>query len=590
MGINLNFLKEVKSILSEDFNKIYFIAFFFILSSSLDLISLSLIGAYLALILDRSLILEYSSFTFVNTYLSQLNDFELITYTGLILILVFVVKFLATLLSNFIIYSFSVKRQVKLQQKLMDKYLSQEYESFIQRNSSEYITAISGYARRFKDILQSLLRIFSDMMIFLAVIGALAFISFSTLMILISLFLLLAILWNIFFLSKVQGFGKLFNEGNVLMIKGVSEGISGLKEIKILGKENYFMNHFKRGIKLMASMEVKQMLISITPRSLLELVMVIFVVLVIFLNIYSNQDLTKALMILGVFGVGAVRLVPIISTFLNSLNIIRFGREAVSNIYQDLQGINDILVDSIEQNNQEIVNFKEIELNKVSYNYPGSKDNSLKDISLKVSKGEFIGLVGSSGAGKTTLVDVLLGLLKPNNGNVKVNNLDINENMDSWRSLIAYIPQEIFLIDDTLAENITLGDKNSSEDRLEEAIESSRLSEFVNTLEDGIETMIGERGVRFSGGQRQRVSIARALFHNRKILILDEATSSLDESTEKEIVEQIKSMKGEVTIISIAHRLSTLKYCDKLYLLSGGEISGPYTYDEYVKNLGESVD
>ena len=229
----------------------------------------------------------------------------------------------------------------------------------------------------------------------------------------------------------------------------------------------------------------------------------------------------------------------------------------------------------------------DLDISSISYSYPNSGEKALKDISLKIKKGDFVGFVGPSGAGKTTLVDVLLGLLHPQTGTIKLNGKDIFSQIELWRSLVAYLPQEIFLIDDSLAKNIALDDdiENSSHDRFKEVVIKSRLDDFIDNLPEGLDTRMGERGVRLSGGQRQRVAIARALFHEREVLILDEATSSLDTKTEEEIVKQIQKFKGEKTVIAIAHRITTLKYCDSLYKLEEGIISEPYTYDDFLLTL-----
>tara|TARA_B100001142_G_scaffold69124_1_gene69162 strand:+ start:267 stop:2054 length:1788 start_codon:yes stop_codon:yes gene_type:complete len=586
----LDNLNKVRFLLEEDINKIVFIVFIFILASSLDLIGLGLVGAYLAMIVDPEYLFSRLPDYFIFDNLRLMDKSEMISFTGLILVVAFIFKVIATLVSNYIIYRFSVGRQFKLQKKLMDRFINQEYEIFIQRNSKEYISAVVSYARRYKDVLQAMLRMLSDFFVFCAVIITLLLVSYKTLLVLISLFLSLGVMWNLLFLRKVEGYGKLFHEGQEMMIKGVSEGISGLKEVKILGKENYFLSYFNKGIEIMASMEIKQMMISITPRSILELLMVVFVVLVVLLGMNTGNNLDELLVVLGVFAVGAARLVPITSQLLNSINIIKFGKDAVNRVYEDVKDAGEIRSkitssDSAFKNKE----FKSITIKELSYSYPSSELASLKEINLDIKKGEFIGLVGPSGSGKTTLVDILLGLLKPQKGRVELNDSDIQLGLNSWRSLIAYIPQDIFLIDDTLKANIMLGtpETKESEVRLNKALESSNLNEFINSLPDGLQTRLGERGIRFSGGQRQRVSIARAVFHQRDILILDEATSSLDSETEQSIVKQIQTFKGEKTIIAIAHRLSTLKNCDKLYLLKDGRISEEYSYEDYIKVYGE---
>tara|TARA_Y100000588_G_scaffold385401_1_gene478691 strand:+ start:3719 stop:5494 length:1776 start_codon:yes stop_codon:yes gene_type:complete len=591
MTFPFSLLKEVRILLDNEFRRIYLVSLVFVLSSSLDLIGLGLIGAYIALISNPDGFRELLLLDSFNDFLSRFSDQELLILFGLALLIIFFVRLLAILLSNYIIYKFSADQMVNMQERMMSIYLNQDYESFIQRNSSEYVAAVSGYVRRYKDVLQSMLKIFSDVLVCIAVISALAVVSIETLSILIFLFLTMFMLFNKFLYSKVLRYGEEFNLGNRLMIKGISEGVSGIKEIRVLGKEDFFKTSFSRGIKTMAEMEIKQSLIQITPKSLLELLMVVFVVIAVFLNIYQQNDLDQVFTILGVFAVGAVRLVPIVTQLFSSINIIKFGRSSVSNLYQDIQNFETGEIETIESKSVILQkqDFLDLDIKNLSYSYPNSDEKALKNISLKINKGDFVGFVGPSGAGKTTLVDVLLGLLNPQTGTIKLNGKDIFSQIHIWRSLVAYLPQEIFLIDDSLSKNIALDDNTDHllDGRFNEVIRKSKLDDFIENLPEGLNTRMGERGVRLSGGQRQRVAIARALFHEREVLILDEATSSLDMQTEEEIVNQMQKFKGEKTVITIAHRISTLKYCDCLYKLEKGIISGPYSYDEYLQILDD---
>ena len=502
---------------------------------------------------------------------------------------VFLIRLLAILLSNYIILRFSADQMIKTQERMMGIFIHQDYESFIQRNSTEYVVAITGYVRRYQNVLQSMLRIFSDLLVCIAVVSALAIVDLETLGVLIFLFLTMFILFNKFLYSKVERYGEEFNRGNELMIKGISEGVSGMKEIRILGKEDFFKKTFSRVIKTMAELDVKERLIQNSPKSLLELIMVVFVVIIVFMNFYIQDNLDTVVTVLGVFAVGAVRLVPIVGGLFGSIGAIKNGRNSVSNLVKDIQSFETGGSETFERKGTtpQQQNFLDLDISSISYSYPNSGEKALEDISLKIKKGDFVGFVGPSGAGKTTLVDVLLGLLHPQTGTIKLNGKDIFSQIELWRSLVAYLPQEIFLIDDSLAKNIALDDdiENLSHDRFKEVVIKSRLDDFIDNLPEGLDTRMGERGVRPSGGQRQRVAIARALFHEREVLILDEATSSLDMKTEEEIVNQMQKFKGEKTVITIAHRISSLKYCDCLYKLEKGIISGPYTYDDFLLTL-----
>ena len=234
----------------------------------------------------------------------------------------------------------------------------------------------------------------------------------------------------------------------------------------------------------------------------------------------------------------------------------------------------------------------EIVLDDVSYQYPETASHSIKDVSLTIKKGESIAFVGKSGAGKTTLVDVILGLLTPQKGDIRVDNLSIYKNLEGWQRIIGYIPQSIFLIDDTIERNIAFGvpDELIDKQRIYEAIRSAHLEEVVQKLPEGIKTKVGERGVLLSGGQRQRIGIARALYHECEILVLDEATAALDNETERLVTEAIKSLGGNKTVITIAHRLSTIEHCDCIYQLEQGKIIKTGNYKEVILNSLESID
>ncbi len=589
MTFLISLIKDVKILLDRELKRIYFVAIVFVLSSSLDFIGLGLIGAYLAFVVNPDGFRELEFVDNFSDVLFALSDQELLVLFGLILMFVFLIRLLAILLSNYIIYKFSADQMVKTQERMMSIYLDQDYESFIQRNSSEYVAAISGYVAKYQNVLRSMLKIFSDLLVFIAVVSALAIVNLETLGVLILLFLTMFILFNKFLYSKVQRYGEEFNLGQRLMINSISEGVSGLKEMRILGQEDFFKKTFSRVTKTMAEMDVKSTLIQNSPKSLLELLMVVFIVIIVFINIYNQKSLDTVVTVLGVFAVGAVRLVPIVGGLFGSINTIKYGRNSISNLIKDIQSFEEGRSKAFDKEDPTPLKkeFIDLDINSISYSYPNSGEKALEDVSLKIKKGDFVGLVGPSGAGKTTLIDVFLGLLHPQTGTIQLNGKDIFSQIELWRSLVAYLPQEIFLIDDSLIKNIALDNdiENSSQDRLKEVIKKSRLDDFIDNLPEGMDTRMGERGVMLSGGQRQRVAIARALFHEREVLILDEATSSVDTKTEEEIVNQMQKFKGEKTVITIAHRISSLKYCDCLYKLEKGIIMGPYTYDEFLLTL-----
>ena len=327
--------------------------------------------------------------------------------------------------------------------------------------------------------------------------------------------------------------------------------------------------------------------------------MVTFIVLLVLGTQKFGQDLNVLLPTLGVFSVAALRLLPMTNTLSGSLVKLRFFRDAVSKIYRDFEQLKQFpieIIDDNKYNSDDLTStmlkeepFRKLELDNLTFRYPNATQDALSGISLKIQTGDAVGFIGPSGAGKTTMVDLLLGLLKPQSGEMRYNDKPLIEAMEGWRAQAAYLPQDVFLIDNTLRSNVALGIGNKDIDnlRLNEALRKARLNKLVEQLPDGVETLLGERGVRLSGGQRQRVALARAFFNDRSVLVMDEATSALDDKTEQDIVDEILHLKGHITMIVIAHRLTTVKHCDRIYKLNEGQIVDEGSFDSVVnKSLG----
>jgi ATP-binding cassette subfamily C protein len=315
--------------------------------------------------------------------------------------------------------------------------------------------------------------------------------------------------------------------------------------------------------------------------------MMVFVIFLVLGALFLDRSEDLLLPTLSVFGVAALRLFPAVNTFMQSLMQMHYGRNSVSTLFNDVTDIKESVKIHINTSQPMQVNeeFQTLSLNQVCFFYPDSKHNALDDISLKIHVGESIGFIGPSGSGKTTLLDTLLGLLEPQKGCIEFNGRNIKNNLKEWQSKVAYIPQQVFLIDGSLRENVALGlnENEIDEDKLLESLRQARLMDLVEKLPQGVNTILGERGIRFSGGQRQRVALARAFYHGRNILVMDEATSALDNATEKEIVTEIERLKGEKTTIVIAHRLTTLKHCDRIYKLQDGKIVNMGSYGEIIE-------
>ena len=381
---------------------------------------------------------------------------------------------------------------------------------------------------------------------------------------------LFAFIYDRFFRVKAKEFGILANLSAANMVKGVNESNEGMKEIRVLGSEKYFFDVVKENSIKFGKYNTKTTVMSLMPRYLLEIILITF--LVIFVVIQNQAQGSLETIVL--FATAGLRLVPIVNEIMSTFLQFRISRDAVSRLYNNLSKQNASTSIKLNTSQKNDLLFKSIKLHNVDFNYPNSNYSALSGINLEINSGESIGFIGASGSGKTTLIDILLGLLTPKKGSVILNNRLLKEQVRTWHDNVAYLPQEVFLTDNTLACNIAMGVASSDIDytKLKLAISKANLTDLIELLPEGLETRVGERGARISGGQRQRVALARAFYFERSVLIMDEATSALDAASEFEINEEIKLLKGTITIIVIAHRLSTVKSCDRIYKMEKGRI------------------
>jgi ABC-type multidrug transport system fused ATPase/permease subunit len=382
------------------------------------------------------------------------------------------------------------------------------------------------------------------------------------------------------------------------MIRITNHGLGGLKETRIIGCESYFEEQMEEQSKIYAKSTTLRDAYGNLSRFVLEPLMISFLIGFTFLFINLNQNKTQNLTgVLGIFALASVRLMPAVGNLISGINVIRGNSYSLERLFFDMKELekeklitdfdsasHDEKLIYSQQNQQRLQFLNEFILDRVTFQYPNNKKNVLEDISLSIRKGESIGLIGKSGAGKTTLVDVILGLFIPQFGDIKVDGVSVYSNLRAWQNMLGYVPQSIFLIDDTLERNIAFGvpDHLIDLNKLKKAIEMAQLSELVEQLPEGVKTVVGERGVLLSGGQRQRVGIARVLYHEREILVFDEATAALDSETEHLITEATKALAGNKTIIIIAHRLSTIEHCDCIYQLEQGRIMKSGSYQEVI--------
>jgi len=465
---------------------------------------------------------------------------------------------------------FSLNNQVYFAGKLLETYICKPYLYHLNQNSATLLRNVSGGAIVvFTNIIVSSFNLITEMITAVVIWGMLILV--DPFMALIVAGALGGMVYVILkgFRRKITKQGKIQNEYSAFYMKWLNQGLGAIKETKVLHKEFYFINEFNKVYKLYGNANAKFLFYNQLPRMFIETLVTSGLLILIVAKLWLGERPQEIVPLLGLLALAAFRLMPCANRIVNLSNTIKFNMPLFETLYEELISIRNnrclIAKDEAMSKNLSKVSFiKEIDIKKLRFSYPHSEQIVLKDISFKIPKGAFVGIIGQSGAGKTTFVDILLGLLEPTNGKILVDGQNIFQCAHKWQAILSYVPQSIYLIDGTISENIALGipEKELDRNKLEKVLKMAELYEFIQNLPDKLETKVGERGVKLSGGQRQRIGISRALYCDPEVLILDEATSALDNETEKNITDTILKLRGQITIIAIAHRVSTLENCD----------------------------
>jgi ATP-binding cassette, subfamily B, bacterial PglK len=600
----MNYLARFLYVLSVKRTELLLIVFLFLTISLLDAVGIGLVGPFIGLAAKPELIQHNAWLSNLQEYLGLKNTNQLIAVLGLVIIVIFYFKsFFYYQIQNYV-YKFCYSQQVKLRLRLLHTYLSLPYTFHLRTNSAQVLQNISGESATFiYSIAIPLLNSIANAFVLFVLLLLLAKTDLLATLGILGL-LLVAIIPFHYFRHRVARWGKEGLEANTETLRIVNHAIGGLKETKVIGCEKFFETQLSEQTNKYARAASRFHVFQLLPRIVIEALLITFVVGFVSLSLILAQRAENLVSVLGIFAIASIRLMPSASQLISAMGLLRNNTPTLNAIYLDLKELEKPeSIDYIKMFGSEVTGnsgqSKDISnglrakplafehklvISNLSYCYPGANENALTDVSLTIAKGESIALIGKSGAGKTTLVDVILGLLIPQSGDIRVDDFSVYEALRSWQDLIGYIPQSIFLTDDTIKGNIAFGVPEDQIDprRLDQAIRSAQLSELVEQLPDGIQTMVGERGVLLSGGQRQRIGIARALYHEREILVLDEATSALDNETESLIGEALLKLSGTKTMIVIAHRLTTVEHCDRIYVMEKGTVVRSGSYEEIV--------
>lgn len=584
--MNLQYLKEIFFIIGEDKKKLPLMGILFLLLSILDLAGIGLIAPYITLIANSDEFFNTRIYDLYSNLGFSLEVSDIIFILGLVLVLVFFIKTVAAILINYTLLKFCHGQSVVLRASLMNSYQGLPYVKYIDKSSSQYIHNINLADKFATGTLLAFLRIVCEGTVVIAIVIFLAFADLIALLSLSSMLIVLALFYDKYFKPKINSYGEAANSSSIKILKSIQESMIGLKEVRVLRKEGYFFTSMLESAKLFANVSVKAAMVNLVPRFVLELAMVFFIVFLVLSSFLMSRSSSELIPLIGMFAVASLKLVPAATSIISGISKMRFYRDAVSLLYQDIISSDNNTKILLSPDTYLSEPFERISLQNIEFSYPNTNNPAIKDLTVEINKSDVVGFIGPSGSGKTTLIDLILGLLEPQKGTLYYNgNALDNFSINEWRSSVAYLPQDVFLVDDTLEKNIALGvsEKDIDSNKVHQAIEKARLKDLIDNLPKGKETIIGERGIRVSGGQKQRISLARAFYHEREVLVLDESTSALDTKTEQEIVEEINHLKGSKTMIVIAHRITTLKHCNAIYKLDDGHLSEKLTYEQIIQ-------
>lgn len=496
-----------------------------------------------------------------------------------LLILLFIVKNVYLLFEVYIQSTFVARSRYHMQIGLMRSYMNKPYCFFLDASTGEIMRIITGDTGQTFQAFTFLLNFYTEAMVGVALAITVAIMSPKLAFGMFCILILEVLAIGKIIKPIMRRVGIKYREESSICNKWMLQGVTGIKSIKVSNTEEFFCENYRKHSEVQVDAERKNQTLASIPKVTIEAFTVAAVLGIMLFLVMLGQDLEELIPQLSAFVVAAVRLLPCVNRMSTSMNQIPFLEGAIDNVINTMESETVLHLDKkdvdSEKADRRLEFAEDVCLDNVTFAYPNSSSLVLQAAGMSIRRGQSVGVVGPSGAGKTTAIDIMLGLLKPQEGKVVVDGTDIEENLVTWRSKLAYIPQSIFLMDDSIKENVAFGHylDEIDEDKVWKSLADAQMEEFVRGLPDGIDTEIGEAGVRLSGGQRQRIGIARALYNDPDILFFDEATSALDNDTEAAIMESIENLKGHKTLVIIAHRLSTIENCDVVYKVENGKIN-----------------
>ena len=573
----MKYLKKIQVLLDKKQKRdMVFLVILMLIGAALEVAGISVLVGVITVVMEENAIVENQTLNMIYHLLPLKSETQLIILILMSLIFIYIVKNMFLFYKQKKMYGFVYQNQFETSERMMKNYMRRDYEFYLNADTAVIQRSITSDVNNMYALILSLLQLISDLVMAAFLIVTLLTKDYKmTIIIAVLLLITLSIIKNVFkpILKKAGEDNQNYYSG---LFKLISQTITGIKEVKIAGKEQHFVDQYVECGKGYVSAVQKYSIYNNTPRLMIETVFIVGIVSYLIVLKLLNFNMDDMLGTLGAFGGATIVLMPCANRINNHLNNIAYFEPFFMGVNDNLQTeINQEHVDMsfAKDTDEKLPLHDALRLINVSYRYPNTDKWIFDHADLEIPIGAAVGIVGASGSGKTTVVDILLGLLTIESGEIKADQYNIQEHYRAWLKNIGYIPQMIFMLDDSILHNVAFGvsDEKIDINRVWNCLKEAQLDEFVKGLPQGLHTGIGERGIRLSGGQRQRIGIARALYNNPDILILDEATSALDHDTEAAIMDSINHFKGKKTLIIIAHRLQTIEKCDMVYRVEQGK-------------------
>lgn len=545
-----------------------------IIGSFLELLSVSIFSPFIDIIMDPASLQESDIMSFLYNQFKFGNVEFFLVFIASSIIGIYIIKNIYIIAEKNVIYRFSYRIQRTISTDLLKAYMREPYTFHLNKNISVLQRSMQEDTDQFTKGIIHIMEMIAEVCVCIAIGIYLFIVSKSITVIIVGLLILCLAMFSVISKKYSSAWGREGQQHKAKIYQWMNQSLGGIKEIKVLGREQNFIEQYDYYFAKYVRVLRLNRLIGVIPKYIIEMVcMTGLLIAIIFKILFGQKDLVDFVPQLAVFAVAAFRLLPSVGKINEHLSAVLYAMPSLDLIYNDLREIENLEV--VEQKRDDSWKFQNrIEVKNVTYRYPDGDVNVIEKANFVIEKGKTVAFVGSSGAGKSTMVDILLGVLSPQYGKIYADGMNIHKNLPTWQKEIGYIPQSIYLSDDTIRNNVAFGisDGDVDEEAVLHALSQAQLSDFVESLPEGLDTFVGDRGVRLSGGQRQRIGIARALYHNPEILVLDEATSALDNDTETAVMEAIEKLQGQKTILIIAHRLTTIRNADVIFEVGDGHV------------------